>query len=440
MRAVWLLVLIYLPGCGRTPAPSGRQPEAGTTASAVIGTQAPAPSAGARGAPRCAVEEAPRTISDDEGRASEHGFVALENLRLFAREGNFLVTWERQSHFEIGDSWRAPHAALRRGAAAFRVVEFPVDAYACASYGSIAPASSAEIVTWGVANVRGFEFWPELPRTKKNESGEDVVVPGSARRLFTRRKEVNTFVISRRVALAATLDGECDMSCACSDTWKPALWVYGLDPKARLAARLAVASTTAPPALDNDVPNAPALAIGEHAGAAAFSSGRALYLSWLDGNGKPQGSPLRFDEGEVGAPALALAGRELIVVWARRDAKAEPYRLRWLRLAPLATPGAARTLSTPGSAFAPAVIADERSMVLAWMDGDADRRGAIYVARAELDDPRLEARQVSTPGETNARDPELSGSVEEPALVYAAFSKTRPGGEVRFGRLRCSAR
>ena len=37
--------------------------------------------------------------------------------------------------------------------------------------------------------------------------------------------------------------------------------------------------------------------------------------------------------------------------------------------------------------------------------------------------------------EPNARDPELSGSLDAPPLLYSSFSKTRPGG----GRLATAA-
>ena len=286
-------------------------------------------------------------------------------------------------------------------------------------------------MTWGVHNTSAFELWDKLA---------GGVPQRPRRRVVTPRQDVRTFVVSGKVALAATLDGPCDLPCSCPKGWKPALWVYGLDPEARFAERIALGSTEMPASLDNDVPTTPALVMGEHGGAAAFRAGRTLNLVWLDPAGKPKGTPLRLDEGELGAPALALAGPDVIAVWARRETKSAPYRLQWSRLAAFGSPSGARHVPTAGSALAPAVLADDESIVLAWMEGDAERRGAIYVARSKLDEARFAGRLISTPEETNARDPELSGTVGEPVLVYAAFSKTQPGGEVRFTRLRCGER
>lgn len=117
----------------------------------------------------------------------------------------------------------------------------------------------------------------------------------------------------------------------------------------------------------------------------------------------------------------------------------EPYEIRWARVEHGATAVPRfEVLSTTESAFAPAVITNGVDAGIAWLEGDASGKGAVRAARLALDGKASPvAVAVSPPDEPNARDPELSGTLDAPALVYTSISKTRPGGVVRLARLGC---
>jgi hypothetical protein len=78
-------------------------------------------------------------------------------------------------------------------------------------------------------------------------------------------------------------------------------------------------------------------------------------------------------------------------------------------------------------------------MVVAWTEGDTTRTGEIRLGRIGFASAAalvLKSIAVSL-DEPNARDPELSGTVDAPALVWSTFSKARSGGLVRTARAVC---
>jgi hypothetical protein len=378
------------------------------------------------------VASGPETVDDGGGKPDEDGTTKLENLRVLGDGESVVLTWERQSDFRSGDSWREPHAALRRGGATFRSVALPVRAYACATSGFVGPSSGAEpVVAWGVADTRAFEIWGELPKVSGTGAMDTVKTP-ALRTRPTHRQDLTSLVVSRNVALATTYDGTCEVLCSCRGPTSHGVWVYALS-GAPMATRIAVAAD------DMHAPDAPALAMSKEAGVAAYRMAGALHVLWLDGDGKPVSSPVRLDEGDVGAPAVAIAGRRAVLAWARRDARGEPYRLRWLVVEHGASTFAApNVLATAESAFAPAVVTSGSELVLAWMEGDGATKGRVLAARIAVDRPASFAPvTVSSGDETNARDPELSGSVDAPVVAYGAFSKARPGGVARVATLAC---
>src|SRR5262249_40450086 len=154
--------------------------------------------------------------NDGQGFRSEDGQTEVEDTRLLVDDATdtTIVTWERQSNYQMGDSFRSPMAAVRVKGGPFRVVEFPVEAYACATYGQISAHSSEHpLVTWGVSNTRGFELWKDVPQTSKDELGRRIPKTGSERTVFTKKQEIGAFAVSHDVVLAATLDGACDALC-----------------------------------------------------------------------------------------------------------------------------------------------------------------------------------------------------------------------------------
>jgi hypothetical protein len=436
-----------LAACARTGndadggAPS-RAPLGAASASASAGAHPSALDGGSKLATtppraRCTVEAPPESIDDRGGKAGELGTTKLENLRVLASGDTTVATWERESDFTVGDSWRAPVIAMRHGASPFVIRELPVRAYACATYGHVGIASlDAPFVTWGVNNTNAFESYGTVPELA-GPAGMDTVKTPPKSRLVTRRQEVRDFVASRGVVLATTFDASCDTLCTCADTAHRGLWLYSLDSPKTKPTRLASLPSR------EGSPLVPALAMSDTVGVAAYRIAGVSHLVWLDGTGIPTGAPLRIDEGDVGAPALAIAGKRVIVTWARRGAKTEPYELRWLAVEHGATTlPAAKVLPTAGSAFAPGALTDGADAVLTWMEGDGGTRGAVFAARVALDESRPASPSVvvSMTDETNARDPEVSGTVDAPVIAYAAFDAKRPGGVARVARLACVTR
>jgi hypothetical protein len=84
------------------------------------------------------------------------------------------------------------------------------------------------------------------------------------------------------------------------------------------------------------------------------------------------------------------------------------------------------------------MLLEEGRGLLSWMEGDGSASGAIYAAEWRTGMTSLgEALRISDTAEANARDPELGGSVARATLVYATFSKARPGGNVRLAEVVC---
>lgn len=435
-RALVLVVLTTASGCSRAPT---RGDAAGPVDSVPVLAVAPVPLTDASAtklAAGCAVDRV-ETVDDGGGKPDEHGTTRLENLRVLAEGAATVLTWERQSDFQIGDSWRAPVVAEREGGGPFRVKELPVRAYACATYGYVGPLSREEhavhAVTWGVNNANAFEIWSKEPETT-GAAGMEEMKSRPARSRPTGRSSVAELATSRRVAFAATHDETCDAPCGgCPQPPRRGLWLFPLAPVAAKATKVASWKDAAQPP-------APAIAMGDDKGVAAYRLDGALHLIWLDRSGTPIGQALPLTTGDVGAPAVAIAGSRVVVAWARREAKSDPYGIEWIATEHgAATLPAPRALATPENAFAPAVLTDGADVVLAWMQGDGGTKGAVFAARAPIDakDPPA-AIPVSSSDEANARDPELSGTVDAPALAYATFGKTRPGGVARLARLSCS--
>jgi len=256
-----------------------------------------------------------------------------------------------------------------------------------------------------------------------------------ARTVFTPRQYVKTFVASGDVALAIVIEGACDDICgACGAApWRYALVTRGLDPAHKATARIVLAASDT----DADKIDAPALAMTTSGGIAAFRTKGVLSYVWLDPAGKPIGDAIELDRGDVGAPAVGTAGGAAVLVWAKRNTKTEPYALHTARMLFRQALGPVSTIPTKGSAFAPAVLAQDDGVAVAWMEGDSGTRGEIHLARDWSSKTFPSSDIVISGAETNARDPEISGTVAEPLVVWQSFTKERPAGVLRVARTFC---
>lgn len=408
---------------------------------------APAPDAGAGAPSACRVASAPESVDDKKGTASEYGTMHLENLRVLVDGDTTAITWERQADFTVGDSWREPVLVLRRGDGPFRVANLPVMAYACATSGHAGVLSASEpFVSWGARNLEGFEVWRDVPSVGPEPS---TTIRSSAARTIPTRQHLGRLATSKSVALATAREPACPAAvstppssgsapvpadvCHCF-TWKDGLWLFPLKAGAK--------PTLVAPMKDMDMLDAaPALAMGDQGGIGAYRSNGAIHVVFVDAAGGLAAPPVQIDRGEVGAPAVAVADGKAVVVWAKRAGKSAPYVLQWTTtdLTKREIPKT-RTWATSGSAFAPSVVTDGATAAVTWMEGNDTSQGRVLFARAPLDrEAPLEGLKVSIDAESNARDPEISGPVGAPTVVYAAFNKQRPGGVARVARVVCGS-
>lgn len=420
----WFVVFGCLAACGRPPAPGPAKvvtaPVVEVAAAPVDAGSAPAPTSS------CSLTDA-RTIDDNHGTATAEGSMALHDVRILANDDGTVVTWTRTAQFNVGDTWRSPYAAVASGPMPFKLVDLPVEAYACATYGSVAPNTPAmPFVFWGVENTNAFEQFSALPAVKTDANGIHASYTTPTRQVVTPHQDVDVFVASHDVAFAKLTDMSCDSGCMCSDSWKEALWLRSLDPKRPFAAKVAGGKV-----------DAPAFALDDKGGIAAWRNAGEIFWLRTSGDGKPTGVGVSFAKGDVGAPAVAMAGDDAIVVWASRPSKDSAYALSWMRIDSAGLASKPAPIATAGSAFAPAVIANPQEMVLAWMEGDGGRGGEIHVVRAPIAGPIPQSTVVSG-DEPNARDPELSGTVENAAIVWSTFTKEKAAGILRVAHAQCS--
>lgn len=435
-----VVMVMCLVACGKTDAtrPPGATSQPSMRAIA-------APSATSYGAPDassaaplegCTVQSS-ETLDDHEGTPSAEGTQSVENVRIVANPAGTIVTWERQANYQIGDTWRAPVVAMRSNEGKFAATTFPVMSYAAASYGRIAPLGGTErFVTWGVRNMRGMELWKGVPKMSIRETGTEILTP-PARSIATPNHQVRGLVASHGVAVVWASASSCFLNC--ESFGPPWLGVFSLtDPKAKPIKLLQ-------PSKDGEDP-VPALAMTESAGIVVYREKKALYRVWLDAKGAPTGPAVVVAEGEVGAPAVAMTNHGAVVMWAQRGDKSLPYALHWQRIerADVDKPSTLHTVTGTGSAFAPSLLVDEGRAWATWMEGDGGTKGEIRMASLPLEvsspEHAVASIVVSTSEETNARDPEIAGSITAPQVVYAAFSKSRPGGVVRLATLHCGAK
>lgn len=418
MRWTWLYFAVLI-GCSRTSEPA--PPKAAVVSPPVIEV---APTVDAGPAPRptgCALVD-DTNLDDGEGKVEDWGSMALDNVRILESESQTFVTWTRQAQPHTGDWYQSPHSAVRTGTDPFKQVSLPTNSYACATYGIAAPNTPEfPFAFWGVMNTNAFEQYRDLPAVKNTSE-----YTKADRYVVTPKQDVATFVASRDMALANVTDMSCDIGCQCSESWKDALWLRSLDPKKPFATRVATAKV-----------DAPAFSLTDKGGVAAWRqkgpSSSELFFLLVGADGKPSGKATSFAKGDVGAPAVAMSGNDAVIVWASRPDKTSPYRLQWMKAGQAPKP-----IATTGAAYAPAILADDKEMVLAWMEGDGGTTGEIHLVRALVDGP-VGASSVVSGNEPNARDPELSGTIAKPAIVWQTFTKEKAAGILRVAHAECSS-
>lgn len=177
---------------------------------------------------------------------------------------------------------------------------------------------------------------------------------------------------------------------------------------------------------------APDLALRDDRGAVVFRVGHELRGLRLDGRGRRVGAPVTLSRDRPGAPSIAWDRDTLVVVWARRTTRAQPYRLQMLRWDPTAREVPAPTELATGEppALAPSIDIRDGRYAIAWMEGD-QRTGAVRagISSESLQDAARRAVTLSTPG-ANARDPKLALGERVAWVAWQDFGPPAPSSRV----------
>ncbi len=190
-----------------------------------------------------------------------------------------------------------------------------------------------------------------------------------------------------------------------------------------------------------DAPAGIAVAVGADRQAIAYIVGHALSVLRLDATGAAIGAPMAIASGELGAPTIAYRGHTLIALWAQREAPAGRYGLRFAQWDPeSAAPPVIQTVAGSGadSALAPSIAVDGNRVLVAWTEGDLQRRGVIRVASTSGDLATALASPATITGpDANSRDPEVAITPDRAWVVWESYARSTPRGVLRLGMLNC---
>jgi hypothetical protein len=179
----------------------------------------------------------------------------------------------------------------------------------------------------------------------------------------------------------------------------------------------------------------PAVATSAERGLVAYRVDDQLKAQWVTLDGKAVGDALGVGRsGDIGAPAVTMAGDQAYVIWAYRARAGDAYRL-WVARIGQAKAELEVPLDTGAeSSFAPAVAAQNDSLMVTWMQGDGGRRGSIQLGRVPIailtpgrDLIPVSAIAAQTPDGGNRRDPEIAIDRDRVYLAWSDFTTKREG-------------
>jgi len=228
------------------------------------------------------------------------------------------------------------------------------------------------------------------------------------------------------------------------DVGPPSVRVFRLALDEPPHGELVVKGVIDPPSYDPmfEAYDAPAIDGSEERAAIAYRWGRrgyrdawgsrSLFVAWVDPHtGKALAPPVQIAGGEVGAPALLIAGTTLHVVWSERG-KGAPYRLRHVRwVSGESAPEPATSIPTPTeTAMSPSLTRVGEHIAIAWMHSDGGRHGSIYAGFGPtVEEAAGRGERQSGEDVRNARDPKWGGGGETALLVWSEHDGPR---RIRF--------
>lgn len=426
MGRIALCLLFAFAGCRSTE--TARE-EVRPVSSTLVAPSSSAPAGNARIAD-CRVTESLRTNSGGD---------SLENVRVWVDGNQTIVTSERVSTPQYGDSAGSGHVTwidwTRPPKERAREVMLPYRAYASAMYTRVG-ATRDGLFAYGVAGDAEFGLFPQ------GHAAWKALNPHQDDALPTRDRLVLNFVVTgsfsvapeRAIAAVAGLETSCPLG-YCDDvilpTSPPPLRSVRLVSLERPARSHLVWSARLPKL---DQPLAPAIALGKDAGAIAFRAENEILLARFGADLKPK-TPEKLAVGDVGAPAILFRNAEPIVAWAERASQNDPYRIHLL------VDGKRHELRAGSeSAFAPSIALFEDQLLVAFMQGNTGTSGKIRLARIPLaalgDVVDVSTAADLSPGSVNARDPDLAVSRAGAVVAWSEFPKNAMS-RVEVRRLDC---
>ena len=169
-----------------------------------------------------------------------------------------------------------------------------------------------------------------------------------------------------------------------------------------------------------------------------------LLAGWVNPiTGKLDGALQQIAKGDLGAPAIALEGTRVHLVWAERAGSA-PYRLKqstWDRAAPKADAAVALATKTDSS-FAPSLSFAAGHALLAWTSGSQNTAGQAHFGASPIaptNDMLERAASAATPlsaATTNGRDPEMA--IEDGKGLIAWTEVDKAGRRIAVAPLTCT--
>jgi len=395
-----------------------------------------------------AVEAAKTAISCTQQRTARIGFYSdsgdLQNLRVAANGAGALLTWERLNLPNTGDTSQLGFgAATANDSADLETVVLPARAYAAAAYTTLAPSTiegHLDFIAYGVAGGAGFDAYSAGLAAWKGvkvfedlgpKSWLDKVLPFMLTEALVAAPNVP-------VAVIGGIETPCANRYDCMQLFE-ALEQRGFPKSLRSLSLLGKQAhseilfkgTISLPKKSF----APSVAASGDRGLVAFRVDDQLKAQWITLDGKPDGEAFVVGlGGDIGAPAVAFAGKDAFVVWAYRARAADAYRL-WIARVANEMVDLARPLDTgTGNAFAPGIATQGDSLVVVWMQGDGGKKGTVRFGRIGLSDIATDQGQVTvraieaqTPDDGNRRDPEVAVSGDHVYVTWSDFTTIKTG-------------
>ena len=387
-------------------------------------------------------------ISCTEKRTSRIDFYSdsgvLQNLRVAANGGGALLTWERLNQPNTGDSSQLGFGtATANDSADLETVVLPARAYASAEYTTLAPSTiegHLDFVTYGVAGGSGFEAYSVGLAAWKGVNVFEGFGPKPwlAKTLPFMLMEELVVAPNVPVAAIAGIETPCANRYYCIQLFE-SVEQQGFPKSLRslsLVGKQAHSEILFKGTITSPKKNfAPSVAVSGERGLVAYRVDDKLKAQWITLDGKPDGEAIVLGlGGDIGAPAVAFAGKHAFVVWAYKTRATDAYQL-WIARVANEMVDLARPLDTgTGSAFAPGLAAQGDSLVVVWMEGDGGKKGLVRLGRITLSDIANERAQVTvraieaqTPDDGNHRDPEVAVSGDHVYVTWSDFTTNKAG-------------